>query len=245
MQREGKIFCFDKKLFSYGRPGGVHGILFCLVFVLLTENMWCVWAGIWIPITTCTLVPWEKYVCLLLMEKFQGFHEDVVRQYLNGGVNGAYLLCQEPWFSTLPHHVIKKEHQQTPFLSPSFIPFPFFYFVFHLFSLFTLKNHWPVPPLLLFCAEGRWQKELCKRAFKIPKWLWSVHKRAKECSAGQRLALAPPLRPAVMDPNGRMNVGWIWGCRGATSPPTGPTKRDGPQGYTGTPAKCLKTITTC
>ncbi|KAK9531463.1 hypothetical protein VZT92_010888 [Zoarces viviparus] len=68
---------------------------------------------------------------------------------------------------------------------------------------------------------------------------------AEECGAGQRPALAPPLRPAVMDPNGRMNVGWIWGCGGATSPPTGPTKRDRPRGYTGTPAKGLKTIRSC
>ena len=52
---------------------------------------------------------------------------------------------------------------------------------------------------------------------------------AKECCAGQRPALAPTLRPAVMDPNGRMNVGWIWGYEGATLPPTGPSKRDRPR----------------
>lgn len=55
--------------------------------------------------------------------------------------------------------------------------------------LFTLKNHrhhnpptHPPPSstaFLLACAEGRWQKELCKRAFKIPKWLWSAHNEPK------------------------------------------------------------------
>lgn len=39
MWRKGKIFFFDKKLFSYRRPGGVRGILLCLAFVLLYENM--------------------------------------------------------------------------------------------------------------------------------------------------------------------------------------------------------------
>lgn len=110
---------------------------------------------------------------------------------------------------------------------------------------FLKKNDPQAAALLLFYAKGRWQKELCKRAFKAPKWLWSGHNGTKECSDGQRLALAPQLRTSVIDPNGRMNVGWIWGCRGTTSPPTGPSKRDRARGYTGTPAKGLRTITSC
>lgn len=55
----------DKKLFSYRQLGGVRHILLCLAFVLLDENMWCVWATISIPITTCASLPWERYACLL------------------------------------------------------------------------------------------------------------------------------------------------------------------------------------
>lgn len=40
----------DKKLFSYRQLGGVRHILLCLAFVLLHENMWCVWAGLSIPL---------------------------------------------------------------------------------------------------------------------------------------------------------------------------------------------------
>lgn len=58
--------------------------------------------------------------------------------------------------------------------------FPSFLFFLNI----RKKRHWP-PPLIagmpLVCAEGPWQKELCKRALKIPKWLWSAHK------GGQRM----------------------------------------------------------
>lgn len=31
--------------------------------------MWCVWASISFPITTCALVPWERHVCLLAKQE--------------------------------------------------------------------------------------------------------------------------------------------------------------------------------
>lgn len=67
--RKGKIFFFDKELFSYWEPGRVCDILLCLAFVLLYEDVWCVWVGICIPITTCASMPWENYACLLPKEK--------------------------------------------------------------------------------------------------------------------------------------------------------------------------------
>lgn len=106
----------DKKLFSYGQLGGVHHILLCLAFVLLYENMWCVWAGICIPITTCASLPWEKYARQLPKgkKKIQGFHKNVVRQWcLNDKVREHMYESQWPWFTVMPLHVIKKkEHQQ-------------------------------------------------------------------------------------------------------------------------------------
>lgn len=64
MWRKRKIFPI-RSCFPLGRWEGVSHILLCLAFVLLNENMWCVWATIAIPITTCTTVPWEKYACPL------------------------------------------------------------------------------------------------------------------------------------------------------------------------------------
>ena len=103
----------DKRLFSYGQLGGVHHILLCLAFVLLYENMRCVWASISIPITTCAWVPWEKYACLLPKERNPrlSWRRDRT-QSLNDKGRGAYVLCRGPWFTILPLHPIKKEHQQ-------------------------------------------------------------------------------------------------------------------------------------
>lgn len=102
--------------------GGVHHILLCLAFVLLYENVCCVWASISFPITTCALVPWEKYVC-------------------------------------------PKQKKKEVFL------------YIHL----ETKSH-PLHGTVAFCAESLWQKELCKRAFKIPKWLWSAHNGQKNAA---------------------------------------------------------------
>lgn len=83
----------DKKLFSYGQLGGVRDILLCLAFVLLYENMWCVWAGICIPITTCALVPWDQNACLLLKEKMLSrLSWSGETQSLNDGV-GEHMYC--------------------------------------------------------------------------------------------------------------------------------------------------------
>lgn len=64
----------------------------------------------------------------------------------------AYVLCQGIWFNILPLHLNKKEHQQqTQFFTSSLWRFPFSSFRFPSFFLFTLKNYWPLPPLLLSC----------------------------------------------------------------------------------------------
>lgn len=46
----------------------------------------------------------------------------------------------------------------------------------------TQKKILPQALFFFFYAEGRWLKELCKRAFKTLKWLWSAHNGSKNAT---------------------------------------------------------------
>lgn len=136
----------------------------------------------------------------------------------------ACLLCQRfdlfYIFTLMPLHVIKKDNK------PHFYPLPLFLFSFsHLvFRLFTfyIENLLASPPsaaLLLFCAEDRWQKELCKRAFKTPKWLWSVHNGPKNAvlDKGRPLPRHSALQWWIR------TDAWTWaGFRAVEAPPRPP-----------------------
>lgn len=74
---------------------------------------------------------------------------------------GIFIVPRAPDFFILPHHVIKKEHQQTPFFSPSFIPFPFSHLVF---SIFFPLLHWKtsgLSPLYCFSVQRVADKRNC------------------------------------------------------------------------------------
>lgn len=162
---------------------------------------------------------------------------------------GAYVLCQVPRFTILPLHVIKKEHQQeTPFFTPSFIPLPLFLISFSIFFPFYIEKPLASPPsaaLLLFCAEGRWQKELCKRAFKIPKWLWSAHNGPKNAALDKGWPL--PHHSALQW--WIRTDAWTWAGFGATEapprPPLGLPKGTGLGDTLEPQPRGLKTITSC
>lgn len=67
----------------------------------------------------------------------------------------GHIYCAKgPRFFILPHHVIKKEHQQTPFFSPSFIPFPFSHLVFSIFFPFYIEKLVASPPSTAFLCRG-------------------------------------------------------------------------------------------
>lgn len=133
--------------------------------------MWCVWEYLYSHYDMCLGA--MRKVCLTVAQgkEIQGFHEDVVRQSVNEGER-EHMYCAKG-----PDLIKIKKNTTNLIFTPSFI----LHFIFHLFSFLHWKTTGPSPSaaVLLFCAEGRWQKELCKRAFKIPKWLWSVHNGPK------------------------------------------------------------------